>query len=97
MLTGKVLDDSGSGVIGTLHAAIKRLGEPVIRTAVGQAMREMGRQFVLGETIEGAMTRAQELEDQDSRFPSDQEFEQFPGSPTGGGPTVAQSRFERVR
>ncbi len=57
MLTGRVLDDSGPGLAGTLHAAVKRLGEPVIRAAVRQAMREMGRQFVLGETIEAALDR----------------------------------------
>ncbi|GHC31526.1 bifunctional protein PutA [Gemmobacter nanjingensis] len=62
MLTGKVLDDREPGVVGHLRAAMKRLGEPVIRTAVGRAMKEMGRQFVLGETIEGAMKRARELE-----------------------------------
>jgi RHH-type transcriptional regulator, proline utilization regulon repressor / proline dehydrogenase / delta 1-pyrroline-5-carboxylate dehydrogenase len=42
---------------------VKRLGEPVIRTAVARAMKEMGRQFVLGETIDAAM-RARELEAQ---------------------------------
>ncbi|WP_404811433.1 bifunctional proline dehydrogenase/L-glutamate gamma-semialdehyde dehydrogenase PutA [Gemmobacter serpentinus] len=62
MLTGKVLEEREPGVVGHLRAAIKRLGEPVIRTAVGRAMKEMGRQFVLGETIEAAMKRAQELE-----------------------------------
>lgn len=62
MLTGKVLDDREPGVVGHLRAAVKRLGEPVIRRAVAQAMKEMGRQFVLGETIEAAMTRARELE-----------------------------------
>ena len=62
MLTGKVLDDREPGVVGHLRAAVKRLGEPVIRTAVGCAMKEMGRQFVLGETIDAAMKRAQELE-----------------------------------
>jgi RHH-type transcriptional regulator, proline utilization regulon repressor / proline dehydrogenase / delta 1-pyrroline-5-carboxylate dehydrogenase len=41
---------------------VKRLGEPVIRTAVARAMKEMGRQFVLGETIDAAMKRATELE-----------------------------------
>lgn len=64
MLTGKVLDDGDSGVISALRGAIKRLGEPVIRTAVGRAMKEMGRQFVLGETIEAAMKRAQDMEAQ---------------------------------
>ena len=62
MLTGKVLDDREPGVVGHLKAAVKRLGEPVIRGAVGRAMKEMGRNFVLGETIEAAMARAEELE-----------------------------------
>ncbi len=62
MLTGRVLDDREPGVVGHLRAAVRRLGEPVIRTAVARAMKEMGRQFVLGETINSAMTRAEELE-----------------------------------
>ncbi len=62
MLTGKVLDDREPGVAGHLRAAVKRLGEPVIRTAVSRAMKEMGRQFVLGETIDAAMKRARDLE-----------------------------------
>lgn len=56
MLTGKVLQE-GEGIAQTLRGAIKRLGEPVIRTAVGRAMKEMGAQFVLGETIEDALKR----------------------------------------
>lgn len=62
MLTGRVLDERGRSAAQTLRGAIKRLGEPVIRTAVGRAMKEMGRQFVLGETIDTAMTRARVLE-----------------------------------
>nr|WP_111302102.1 bifunctional proline dehydrogenase/L-glutamate gamma-semialdehyde dehydrogenase PutA [Paracoccus saliphilus] len=58
MLTGRVLDDPQPGLAGTLRGAIRRLGEPVIRTAVTRAMREMGRQFVLGQTIEAALERA---------------------------------------
>ncbi|MBV2360047.1 bifunctional proline dehydrogenase/L-glutamate gamma-semialdehyde dehydrogenase PutA [Thalassococcus sp. CAU 1522] len=57
MLTGKVLKDEAPGPVGHLRGAIKRLGEPVIRTAVGRAMKEMGAQFVLGETIQAAMKR----------------------------------------
>jgi RHH-type transcriptional regulator, proline utilization regulon repressor / proline dehydrogenase / delta 1-pyrroline-5-carboxylate dehydrogenase len=64
MLTGKVLDDREPGIAGHLRAAVKRLGEPVIRTAVSRAMKEMGRQFVLGETIKSAMERARTLEKQ---------------------------------
>ncbi|WP_172293879.1 bifunctional proline dehydrogenase/L-glutamate gamma-semialdehyde dehydrogenase PutA [Pseudoruegeria sp. HB172150] len=62
MLTGRVLDDRQPGVAGALRGAVKRLGEPVIRKAVGRAMREMGRQFVLGESIEAAMERAKGME-----------------------------------
>ncbi|MBO9473434.1 bifunctional proline dehydrogenase/L-glutamate gamma-semialdehyde dehydrogenase PutA [Shimia sp. R10_1] len=62
LLTGKVMDDSNKGLVGTLRGAVKRLGEPVIRTAVGRAMKEMGRQFVLGETITAAMDRAAQME-----------------------------------
>ncbi|MFV2052067.1 bifunctional proline dehydrogenase/L-glutamate gamma-semialdehyde dehydrogenase PutA [Aliiroseovarius sp. YM-037] len=62
MLTGKVLDDENPGVARHLHGAVKRLGEPVIRAAVSRAMREMGRQFVLGETIQSAMKRAEGME-----------------------------------
>jgi len=62
MLTGKVLRDEHPGPVGHLRGAIKRLGEPVIRSAVGRAMREMGAQFVLGETIQSAMTRASKME-----------------------------------
>lgn len=63
MLTGKVLDKSEMRVLGTVKSVVKRLGEPVIRKAVGQAMREMGRQFVLGETIEQALKNAKTNED----------------------------------
>ncbi|WP_353314233.1 bifunctional proline dehydrogenase/L-glutamate gamma-semialdehyde dehydrogenase PutA [Shimia sp. NS0008-38b] len=62
MLTGKVMEDGEEGLIGTLRGAVKRLGEPVIRTAVGRAMKEMGRQFVLGEDIAAAMHRAKAME-----------------------------------
>ncbi len=62
MLTGKVLKEDRKGPVGHLRSAVKRLGEPVIRTAVGRAMKEMGRNFVLGETIQGAMDRAAKQE-----------------------------------
>ena len=62
LLTGRVLDDRKPGLAGALRGAVRRLGEPVIRAAVARAMREMGRQFVLGETIASAMTRARDME-----------------------------------
>ncbi|MCO4846730.1 MAG: bifunctional proline dehydrogenase/L-glutamate gamma-semialdehyde dehydrogenase PutA [Yoonia sp.] len=62
MLTGRVLDDDKPGITRHLRGAVKRLGEPVIRKAVGRAMREMGRQFVLGEDIHKAMKRAEGMQ-----------------------------------
>lgn len=62
LLTGRVLEDEGPGVVGTLHGLVRRLGEPVIRKAVGQAMAEMGSQFVLGRTIDEAMKRGHAME-----------------------------------
>ncbi len=64
MLTGRVLDDDGTGLAAHLKGAVKRLGEPVIRAAVARAMKEMGRAFVLGETIADATTRAKTAEAQ---------------------------------
>ena len=58
MLTGKILnDDQSEGVVGILRGAVKRLGEPVIRTAVKQSMKELGSEFVLGRNIGEAIER----------------------------------------
>ncbi|MBK5923244.1 bifunctional proline dehydrogenase/L-glutamate gamma-semialdehyde dehydrogenase [Rhodovulum sulfidophilum] len=62
LVSGRVLERRDPGLIATLKGAVKRLGEPVIRSAVARAMREMGRQFVLGESIEAALERARDLE-----------------------------------
>src|SRR3546814_9231110 len=45
-----------------LHGMVRRLGEPVIRTAVRRAMQELGIQFVLGRSIDEAAERARSLE-----------------------------------
>jgi RHH-type transcriptional regulator, proline utilization regulon repressor / proline dehydrogenase / delta 1-pyrroline-5-carboxylate dehydrogenase len=61
MLTGEVLDPPEArqrGMGGALKRAINRLGEPVIRTATGQAMKILGGQFVFGRTIDEALKRA---------------------------------------
>lgn len=61
LLTGKVLDAGHSerhSWTAALGRAVGRLGEPVIRTAVGQAMKILGGQFVFGRTIDEALQRA---------------------------------------
>ena len=62
MLTGRILDDEPGRPVAALRAMMRRLGEPVVRTAVAQAMKLMGRQFVLGESIGAAQVRARVLE-----------------------------------
>ena len=61
LLTGKVLEgahDRSDNWRSILGRTVGRLGEPVVRTAVTQAMRILGRQFVFGRTIEEALQRA---------------------------------------
>jgi RHH-type proline utilization regulon transcriptional repressor/proline dehydrogenase/delta 1-pyrroline-5-carboxylate dehydrogenase len=59
MLTGKLIDVSGmEDGAGTIRKLATRMGEPVVRAAIGQAIRIMGEQFVLGRTIEDAIARA---------------------------------------
>ncbi|PMR72204.1 bifunctional proline dehydrogenase/L-glutamate gamma-semialdehyde dehydrogenase PutA [Halomonas heilongjiangensis] len=64
MLTGKVLEEDPKGPVRALRGLVRRMGEPVVRTAVGQSMKILGRQFVLGQTIEEGMKNARELEKQ---------------------------------
>jgi RHH-type proline utilization regulon transcriptional repressor/proline dehydrogenase/delta 1-pyrroline-5-carboxylate dehydrogenase len=61
MLTGKLIDvddDAKRDAAGFVKRLASRVGEPVIRAAVAQAIRIMGEQFVLGRTIEAALKRA---------------------------------------
>jgi RHH-type proline utilization regulon transcriptional repressor/proline dehydrogenase/delta 1-pyrroline-5-carboxylate dehydrogenase len=51
-------EETPEGIIGRLA---RRIGLPTVRVAARQAMRLLGHQFVLGETIEEALLRAREL------------------------------------
>ncbi|OFW98939.1 MAG: hypothetical protein A3E78_08175 [Alphaproteobacteria bacterium RIFCSPHIGHO2_12_FULL_63_12] len=66
MLTAAWLDDiEGSDptrkVVKATKDLLDRVGEPVIRSAVAQAMKIMGEHFVLGETIANAQRRARDF------------------------------------
>src|SRR5690625_340909 len=64
MLTGRVIEErDGRGVTVTLRNLVRRVGEPVVRLAVSRAMRELGRQLVLGRTIAEAARRGREWEE----------------------------------
>jgi len=64
MLTGTLARwrDADEEPVAQLKRLAARLGEPVVRTAVRQAMRILASQFVIGETIEEAVTRGRALE-----------------------------------
>ncbi len=57
--------------IGRLKKVIGKMGEPIIRQAMRQAMAIMGTQFVLGQTIEEASKRAEKLEAKGYRYSYD--------------------------
>ena len=74
MLTGHLLDwgEDGGGDLGSrLQRLVGRTGEPVIREALRQAMRILGSQFVLGQTIEQALDNAADETAQGYRFSFD--------------------------
>jgi RHH-type transcriptional regulator, proline utilization regulon repressor / proline dehydrogenase / delta 1-pyrroline-5-carboxylate dehydrogenase len=58
MLTGRWVDIEDGDGPGVINRLVARVGEPIVRTAVAQAMRIMGEQFVLGRTIAAALARA---------------------------------------
>jgi RHH-type proline utilization regulon transcriptional repressor/proline dehydrogenase/delta 1-pyrroline-5-carboxylate dehydrogenase len=73
MLTGRVLklDQGGTDLPGILKRLVTRSGEPVIRQAVTQAMKILGRQFVMGRTIDEALERAEATEARGYRYSYD--------------------------
>jgi len=64
MLTGRVLsrEEAEGGLQAAILRMIRRLGEPVIRTALRRGMRVLARQFVMGRTIAEALARANSAE-----------------------------------
>src|SRR3546814_212641 len=74
MLTGRVVKlrrDEVHDFAGTLRDMVRKSGEPVIRSAVTQAMRILGRRFVMGRTIGEALERAKANEKKGYRYSYD--------------------------
>ena len=73
MLTGRFVrvDLDEQGVASGFTRLVHRMGEPVVRTALLQAMRLLGQHFVLGQTIEQAIARADEAEGRGYRYSYD--------------------------
>ncbi|MBU2870181.1 bifunctional proline dehydrogenase/L-glutamate gamma-semialdehyde dehydrogenase PutA [Colwellia sp. E2M01] len=67
LITGSMVDYADKrkkDQFGLLKKTVGRLGEPVIRKSMNYAMKVMGKQFVMGETIEAATERAASKEQQ---------------------------------
>ena len=67
LITGSMVDYADNrkqDSFGLLKRTIGRLGEPVIRKSMNYAMKIMGLQFVMGETIVAATERAETKEQQ---------------------------------
>jgi RHH-type proline utilization regulon transcriptional repressor/proline dehydrogenase/delta 1-pyrroline-5-carboxylate dehydrogenase len=74
MLTGQLLtldEAARTNPAKYLGKLASRAGEPVVRTAMRQAMRIMGHQFVMGRTIEEALSRSRKKENEDYRYSFD--------------------------
>jgi RHH-type proline utilization regulon transcriptional repressor/proline dehydrogenase/delta 1-pyrroline-5-carboxylate dehydrogenase len=74
MLTGRIVElgqTTRQSASSFLKRLVTRSGEPFIRSAMKQAMRIMGKQFVLGRTISEALSIAAPLEEEGYRFSYD--------------------------
>ncbi len=74
MLTGKFSSWSSTDEVrlnNTLKAFVRRKGLSVVRTIVAYAMRVLGQQFVMGQTIVEALQRAKSMEAIGYRFSYD--------------------------
>ncbi|MCJ8169939.1 bifunctional proline dehydrogenase/L-glutamate gamma-semialdehyde dehydrogenase PutA [Atopomonas sediminilitoris] len=66
LMTGKVVNPKvgESKPAGIISRLVQRSGEPVIRAAMNQAMKLMGRQFVLGRSIAEALKNGRACREQ---------------------------------
>ncbi|HEX5766123.1 MAG TPA: bifunctional proline dehydrogenase/L-glutamate gamma-semialdehyde dehydrogenase PutA, partial [Woeseiaceae bacterium] len=74
MLTGRLLkldEATRRNPVQVLKKLAGRAGEPVVRTAMRQAMRIMGHQFVMGRTIDEALERSKQKKRRHYRYSYD--------------------------
>ena len=65
MLTGRLLDEAEQvGLVPAMGELLRRLGEPVVRVAMTEAMEQLGSHFVVGTSIDHALRRTAK----DSRY-----------------------------
>ena len=71
MLTGKLIRFEEESMSSVFSRLLVRSSDPVIRLAIQESMSIIGQQFVLGETIEAAIKRSQNTDNQEYLFSFD--------------------------
>lgn len=74
MLTGKLVslsESTSANFRAALARLVNRSGEPLVRTAIRQAMRILGFQYVMGRDIEEALQRSQKKDNRQYRYSYD--------------------------
>ncbi|HKX56733.1 MAG TPA: bifunctional proline dehydrogenase/L-glutamate gamma-semialdehyde dehydrogenase PutA [Xanthomonadales bacterium] len=74
MLTGKLValsETTSANFRAALARMVNRSGEPLVRTAIRQAMRILGFQYVMGRTIDEALKRSQKKDYRQYRYSFD--------------------------
>ncbi|HZF27114.1 MAG TPA: bifunctional proline dehydrogenase/L-glutamate gamma-semialdehyde dehydrogenase PutA [Steroidobacteraceae bacterium] len=74
MLTGRLMRPDAedlSNPASVIARLATRLGEPVVRAALKQAMRIMGHQFVMGRTMQEALERSRDGDNRQYRYSYD--------------------------
>ncbi len=74
MLTGRLVDiapQTAQDSVGFMRKLMARIGEPIVRQAMLQAMQIMAKQFVMGRSIEAALQRSADEKNQHYQYSFD--------------------------
>ncbi|HEX5314646.1 MAG TPA: bifunctional proline dehydrogenase/L-glutamate gamma-semialdehyde dehydrogenase PutA, partial [Gammaproteobacteria bacterium] len=74
MVTGRLVrldEGTESNPAALLARLVQRAGEPIVRASLKQAMRILGRQFVMGRSIKEALSRADDGDNRKFRYSFD--------------------------
>ena len=71
MITGKLIRFEDKSIRNVFRRLLERSSDPIIRSAINVAMSIIGRQFILGETIETAIQRSRNSANKEYLFSFD--------------------------
>lgn len=71
LITGRIVNYKPSKLSSLLNGILRKGGEPIIRKSIDIAIRIMGKNFIIGETISEALSSSAKLENQGFRYSYD--------------------------